>query len=285
MTDTTDQVVEQPAPDAIASDLAETPIEEQAESSTAVNDADESPDHEPKKSRGVQVRIDELTRNWREAERREAALLDMLQRQQTPAKPEAVVEDKPKPTPKLEDFNYDEAAYQAALFQHVKDEAARAAREELRQEKAREQEQAKKQTFKQRETDFAKANPDYFAITRDPSLPFTRELVELVSESEKGPELFHHLAKNRDLVERLSGLSLVAAAREVGRLEAKLDVPPPAPALKPAVSKAPPPPPKIDATDATPTLRTTDASGDAMSDAEWVKAESARLARKVKRNA
>src|ERR1043165_6274060 len=184
MTDTTEQVVEQPAPDAIAPEIDQ----EQAESSPAVNDADESSDPKPK---GVQKRIDELTRNWREAERREAALMAMLERQQSPTKSEPVAEEKPKPTPKLEDFNYDEAAYQAALFQHVKDEAARAARDELRQEKAREQEQAKKQTFKQRETDFSKENPDYFTVTRDPSLPFTRDLVELVAESEKSPEILH----------------------------------------------------------------------------------------------
>jgi hypothetical protein len=277
MTDTTEQVVDQPAPDAIEPELVETPAEEQAESSPAVNDADESSEPKPK---GVQKRIDELTRNWREAERREAALMEMLQRQQAPAKPEPVVEDKPKPTPKLEDFNYDEAAYQAALFQHVKDEAARAAREELRQERTREQEQAKKQTFKQRETDFAKANPDYFAVTRDPSLPFTRDIVEMASESENGPELLLHLAKNRELAERIAGLSPVAAARELGRIEARLEKPPaPAPAPKP-VSKAPPPPPKIDATDAAPSFRTTDPSGDVLSDDEWVKAERKRLARK-----
>lgn len=279
--DTTEQVVEQPAPDAIEPEL-ETPVEEHAESSTAVNDADESSEPKPK---GVQKRIDELTRNWREAERREAALMAMLQRQQSPAKQDPVVEETPKAPPKLEDFNYDEAAYQAALFKHVKDEAAKAARDELQQERTREKEQAKKLTFKQRETDFAKANPDYFTVTRDPSLPFTRDLVEMASESENGPELLLHLAKNRDLAERISGLSAVAAAREIGRIEASLEKPPaPAPAPKP-VSKAPPPPPKIEATDATPRVSTTSPDSDKLSDDEWVKAEQARLARKVKRNA
>ncbi len=280
MTDTTEQaLVETPAPDAIAPETDE--VEGQAESSPAVNDADESSDPKPK---GVQKRIDELTRNWREAERREAALLAMLERQQSPAKPDPVVEEKPKPAPKLEDFNYDEAAYQAALFQHVKDEAARAAREELQQERAREKEQAKKQTFRQRETDFAKANSDYLTLTRDPSLPFTRGLLELVSESEKGPDLLYHLAKNRDAAERIAGLSPVAAAREIGRLEAMFEKPVPAPAPKPAISKAPPPPPKIEATDSTPRVSTTSAESDKLSDDEWVKAERARLARKVKRN-
>lgn len=283
MNETTEQaVVDTPAPDAIAPDQPEQVEQVNAESSPAVNDADDSSKPKPK-GNGVQGRIDELTRNWREAERREAALLDMLQRQQTPAKPEAVAEEKPNPVPKLEDFNYDEAAYQAALFQHVKDEAARAAREEFRQERAREQEQTKKQTFKQREAEFAKTNPDYFTLTREPSLPLTKAIVELVAESENGPELFLHLAKNREITERLAGLSPVAAAREIGRLEAKLEKPAPAPAPKPAVSKAPPPPPKIEGTDPTPRISTTDPDSDKLSDDEWVKAEQARLKRRANR--
>lgn len=284
MIDTTEQVVEQPAPDAIEPEQPETEVPAEAESSPAVNDADESSKSKPK-GNGIQGRIDELTRNWREAERREAALLAMLGRQQTPAKPDPVVEDEPKPAPKLEDYNYDEAAYQAALFQHVKAEAARAAREELQQERTREKEQAKKQTFRQRETDFAKANPDYLTLTRDPSLPFTRELVDLVAESEKGPDVLYHLANNRDLADRIAGLSPVGAAREIGRIEAMLEKPAPAPAPKPAISKAPPPPPKIEATDSTPRVSTTSPDSDTLTDDEWVKAERARLARKVKRNA
>jgi flagellar biosynthesis GTPase FlhF len=272
MTDTTEQVVEQPAPDAIAP--APVTDQAQAESSPAVNDADESSEPRPK---GVQKRIDELTRNWREAERREAALLDMLQRQQTPAKQEAVPE-MPKAVPKLEDFNYDEASYQTALFKHVKDEAAQAARDELQQERTREKEQAKKQTFKQRETDFAKANPDYISLTRDPSLPFTRAIVELTAESEKGPEVLYYLAKNREIADRIAELSPVAAAREIGRIEAKLEKPPaPTPPLpRPApVSQAPPPPPRLETSE--PAI---EKDPDQMSMGDWLKWRNKQLSRK-----
>jgi hypothetical protein len=283
MTDTTEQVVDQPAPDAIAPDQDEQLEQANAESSPAVNDADESTKPKPK-GNGIQGRIDELTRLRYDAERDRDYWREMATRQQPQAKPEPAKPEAPKPAPKLEDFNYDEAAYQAALFEHVKGEAARAAREELQQERAREKDQAKRQTFKQRETDFAKANPDYFTITRDRSLPFTQDLVELAAESEKGPEILHHLAMNRDLAEQIAGLSPVAVAREIGRLEARFEKPAaPAPVPKP-VSKAPPPPPKIEATDATPRVSTTSAESDKLSDDEWVKAERARLSRKVKRN-
>lgn len=273
MTETTEQaVVETPAPDAIAP--VETTQQVQAESSPAVNDADESSDPKPK---GVQKRIDELTRLRYDAERDRDYWRQLALQQQPQAKPEPAKPEAPKPTPKLEDFNYDEAAYQAALFQHVKDEAARAAREELQQERTREKEQAKKQTFKQRETDFAKANPDYIAITRDPSLPFTRELVELAAESEKGPEVLYYLAKNREIADRIAELSPVAQAREIGRIEAKLEKPSaPAPPPKPAVSQAPPPPPRLEATE--PAVEKTP---DQMSTKEWLRMREKQLRKKA----
>lgn len=285
MTDTTEQdLVEIPAPDAIAPEQDEQLEQDNAESSPAVTDADDGSKPKPKGS-GVQGRIDELTKLRYDAERDRDYWRDMATRQPAPAKQEAAKPEAPKPPPKLEDFNYDEVAYQAALFEHVKGEAARAARDELQQERTREKEQAKRQTFKQRETDFAKANPDYFSVTRDPSLPFTRELVELAAESDKGPEVLLYLAKNREIADRIAELTPVQAARELGRLEAKFEKPPaPAPAPKP-VSKAPPPPPTIEATDATPRVSTTSADSDKLSDDDWVKAERARLARKVKRNA
>lgn len=273
MTNTTEQVVDQPAPDAIAPEQTDQVEQVQADSSTAADDADDSSAPKPK---GVQKRIDELTRLRYDAERDRDYWRQLAIQQQPQAKPEPAKVETPKPAPKLEDFNYDEAAYQAALFQHVKDEAARVARDELQQERSREKEQAKKQTFKQRETDFAKANPDYFTITRDPSLPFTRDLVELAAESEHGPEVLHYLAKNREIADRIAELSPVAAAREIGRIEAKLEKPQaPAPAPKPAVSKAPPPPPRIEATEPA-----VEKDPDQMSTNEWLKWREKQLARK-----
>lgn len=275
MTDTTEQVVDQPATDAIAPTTAETPEPVQAESSPAVNDADESAEPKPK---GVQKRIDELTRLRYDAERDRDYWRQLALQQQAPAKQEPAKVETPKPAPKLEEFNYDEAAYQTALYQHVKDEAARVAREEVQQERTREKEQAKKQTFRQRETDFAKANPDYITITRDPSLPFTRELVELAAESEKGPEVLYYLAKNRDIADRIAELSPVAAAREIGRIEARLEKPATPPALpppKPAVSQAPPPPPRLEASEPA-----VEADPDKMPMRDWLKWRNKQLSRK-----
>jgi hypothetical protein len=55
------------------------------------------------------------------------------------------------------------------------------------------------------------------------------------------------LGKNRELGEAIAALPPLAMAREIGRLEARLAEPPPAP--KPKLTQAPPPPPKIEASE------------------------------------
>jgi preprotein translocase subunit SecA len=63
-------------------------------------------------------------------------------------------------------------------------------------------------------------------------------LTDAILTSDRGPEVAYHLAKNPALAERLNRLSPIAAAREIGRIEAALEKsspgttrkPPPAPA-------------------------------------------------------
>jgi hypothetical protein len=270
MTDTTEQVVEQPAPDAIAP--APVTDQAQAESSPAVNDADESSEPKPK---GVQKRIDELTRNWREAERREAALLDMLQRQQTPAKQEAAPE-KPKTLPKLEDFNYDEAAYQVALFNHASTEAARQVREELKREEQQREQQERVKSWKTRETEFKAKTPDYESVAH--YAPMSDAMVQVITESDIGPEIAYFLGKNLDTAQRIAQLDPVKAAREIGRIEAKLEKPPaptPPPPRPAPVSQAPPPPPRLETSE--PAI---DKDPDQMSMGDWLKWRNKQLSRK-----
>jgi hypothetical protein len=52
-----------------------------------------------------------------------------------------------------------------------------------------------------------------------------------------------YLAEHREVATQIAALPPMAAAREMGRIEAKLSAPTPAP----VVSKAPAPPPKIEA--------------------------------------
>lgn len=82
------------------------------------------------------------------------------------------------------------------------------------------------------------------------------EVVEAIQESAHGPELLYHLAKNRDVLDRLRKLSPTRFIAELGKLEAKWEEAPKsaepgsgqklsdvgtAPATTPAVSRAPAP--------------------------------------------
>lgn len=276
MTDTTEQaVVETPAPDAIAPTTAETPEPVQAESSPAVNDADESSEQRPK---GVQKRIDELTRLRYDAERDRDYWRQLALQQQPQAKPEPARPEAPKPVPKLEDFNYDEAAYQAALFEHASAEAARKVREELRRETEQQQKQERVKSWKTRETEFKAKNPDYEQVAY--YAPISDAMAEVIQESELGPAIAYYLGKNTAEAEQIAQLDSVRAARALGRIEAKLEQPATPPPSKPAVSKAPPPPPRIEAVDTAVTVRADSPESDKLSDSEWLKLRNKQLARK-----
>lgn len=229
--------------------LVATPVVEEitstAESTPAVTDANEKPAPAPTEE-PVQKRIDKLTWQARQAERERDFFRDQLQRQ-TPAKPEPVAAEAPKPPPKLEDFNYDEAAYQAALTAHVTAEAARQVREEFRKEQEQLTQKQKVESWRKRESEFAAKTPDY----QDKAYyaPIPDKAVDIIRDCENGPAIAYYLGEHPDEARALDGLSEPAMARAIGRIEAKLETPPaPAPAPKP-VSKAPPPPPKIEATE------------------------------------
>lgn len=276
---TPESQVELPAPDASV-EQPEDGLPNEAESSTA---AEESGDSSPRpKKDGVSERINELTRLRREAERNAQYWREQAMRQ-TPAKPETVTTEAPKAAPKLEDFNYDEAAYQAALTAHVTTEAARQVREEFRKEQEQLTQKQKVESWRKRAADFSAKTPDYEDTAYGAPIP--DEAADIIMDCENGPEIAYYLGKHPDEAKALEGMSEAGMARAIGRLEVRLSVPPaPAPAPKP-VSKAPPPTPKIEATEGAPRVSTTSPDSDSMSDAEWVKAEQARLARKVKRNA
>jgi hypothetical protein len=216
-----------------------------AESTPAVTDANEKPVTPPAEE-PVQKRINQLTWQARQAERERDFFRDQLQRQ-TPAKPEPVAAEGPKAAPKLEDFNFDEVAYQAALTAHVTAEAARQVREEFRKEQEQLTQKQKVESWRKRESEFAAKTPDYQDTAYYAPIP--DGAAEIIKDCENGPEIAYYLGKHPDEAKALHGLSEAAMARAIGRIEAKLEVPPaPVPAPKP-VSKAPPPPPKIEATE------------------------------------
>lgn len=183
----------------------------------------------PKKDNSVQKRFDELTRKSREAER-EAAF--WRERALGSNKPETQLEE-----PKIEDFedakDYIKAAAKYAIQEEKKAEAA---------ERSREAEakvlEAKSNSWAERQSSVRESISDYDEVVSGADLPVSNHVRDALLDSEKGPELVYHFAKNPDVLDRLNSLPERQAAMEIGRLEARLTTPEAAP--KP-ISNAPPP--------------------------------------------
>jgi hypothetical protein len=155
------------------------------------------------------------------------------------------------------------------VFDQAEKRSTEAAKQALREERETRGQGRRTSSFASRESEFAKTVSDYREVTRNPSLPMTQGMVEAIAESEDGPALAYHLGKNPEIAEKLASLPPVAAAREIGKIEARLAYEREKAKQKPVVSNAPPPPPQIAAGDASPKVSSTDPESDRLSDEEW----------------
>lgn len=222
--------VEAPAP--APNEDPEAPVKEEG----AVPEAgEEQPRDEKGKFKSpTQSRMDELTRARREAER-EAAYWRARANPETPEEPAA------KPVAK--DFeSYDE--FTEALTDWKAEQAVakalKARDTETAQSAEQRAQQTKAETFAERQAQAKTSIADYDAVVGAADVPVAQHVAEAILESNKGPELLYHLAKHPELAERLSGMSVREADREIGRIEASLGSSKPATVTKPA-SNAPAP--------------------------------------------
>ncbi len=247
-----------------------------AESATAVIEPDEATE---KAKAGVQKRFDELTRDKyaerraRENAEREAAY--WRDKAEKPAAPVAVVA-KPKT---LADFDFDEGAYASHLRQEAVQDARKAVADEMKREREAQTAQTRQTKWLERVATFSKSAPDFDQVVfQQNDLPISAHMAEVISEREDGPALAYYLGQNPEVASAISRLSPGLAGAELGEIAASLKVEKTKPV--PVVSKAPPPVPRIEGSDAGPPVRTTDPSGDKLSDDEWFAAERKRLSRK-----
>lgn len=186
----------------------------------------------------ITKRLSKAQRSW---ERERKQLLDGIiatKRGDTPQAPQgAAPVDEGRPDPaKFTDF---QSYMQAEVAYGVKQKLA-----ELQRDSAAQGQQAieaqRRQILaqgvqKQFEAGVEKYS-DFEELVSDPDLPITQAMAEVLAESDVGADLAYYLAKNPKEAERIARLPAVSAARELGKLEAKLPT-----LTAPAVSKAPPP--------------------------------------------
>lgn len=192
----------------------------------------------PKKKGGFQKKLE---RKDREIE----FLREQLMRQQQPQQPEKPAEKTvAKDTkPKSEDFE-SHSDYIEALTDWKVEQKAQELTQKSQQEAVKSAYKTKLDEFQAKTKDFAKSVEDYQDVIDDASdVMIPVGLQEAILESDAGPEILYTLAKNKTELMRISKLSLVAQAKEIGKLEAKLAKPE---EKKPEVKTktAAPPPPK-----------------------------------------
>ena len=79
------------------------------------------------------------------------------------------------------------------------------------------------QTYNSRAAEFAKTNADFAQILKETDdVPCASEVHQICLESEVGPAIAYHLAKNVDELERINALSPHRRMIELGKLEDKL---------------------------------------------------------------
>lgn len=227
--------------------VVETPAADAPNSQAAAPDTTQDREANGRFKNPVQPRIDELTRKVRENEREAAYWRARAEAAAAPPK-----EPPKKPTPDQFD---DYGAYVEALTDFKADEKVNTALD-AREKAAAEKQQAQTRvtTWNERVIEARKSIPDYDAVMAASDVPVADHVLDELRESELGPQLAYHLDKNPDVAEKLNNMKPRQAAREIGRLEAKLlstasanpdpvEVPkeaePPAPKVK--TTNAPPP--------------------------------------------
>ena len=254
-------------------------IEEAQQSTESIGDdtAVEAKDSKPK---GVQKRIDELVKQREEERRRADRLEKMLERQLMAGQqqPQLQPKEEPAPEPTPEQFETYEQYVRASAKYEAEKAAARIAEERFQKETERRRtEEANRST--QDKIRIAKEKySDFEEVALDPTLPITPSMAEAIMDSEFSADLAYHLGQNRSEAEKISRMSPIAAARALGKIEAKFEreaTAAPIPLEPKRVSKAPEPVKPLATSADTPNK-----DPDKMSTEEWLRWRNTQLGRK-----
>ena len=217
-----------PAEDADAS-VSEEIRDIEAESESSTDDVQE----EKPQPKGVQKRLNELTANWREEQRRARALeeqnAELLRKVLAGDKsPESSAPAQPADAePAPESFQtYEE--YIKAVGKWSARQELKAEREQAQQREKMLQDNARLVQHLGREQKFAATVPDYDEVVRNPSLSITQTMLDEAMEMDDGPQVLYALGQNPAEAARIAELtSPRAVSRELGRFAARAAMPQP----------------------------------------------------------
>ena len=237
-TDAPDANTAAPAPEEPAPPDSAPAVPEIPETTTPEEEDEEAP---VPLSKGVQRRIDRLTRQREEARRAQAALEERLRMLEQGYQRPAPEPPTAPPSQDPADYATQEEWIEARIQQSLAREREQWQLEQLRQRQQQEQ-QARDAQWATREQTFKQQHPDYEERLQEVLPRLSPQLGQGLSDSEMAPELVYHLARHPDELQRLNGLQPLALSRALGRLEQQLSAPPPARPTSPTPKPAPPTP-------------------------------------------
>jgi hypothetical protein len=236
MTDAT--IVEPSVPEALTSEPVSTPDTEAVISDVSTSESTGSlpvpadPDDEAPRKNRAQERIEDLVAERNAAKEyadywRERALEVMNQGKQAPqALPEPEVPQVPDLAPTLEQFNYDQKAWSAALSDWSRQTARTEYAKQQEQNAAQQAKASLENAFQERVDVFKTDHPDFDIVMANPKLPrLDQTAVFMIINSEHGAAISYELGKNPDLATRISRMSAAQQALAIGRLENKVTQP------------------------------------------------------------
>jgi hypothetical protein len=168
------------------------------------------------KPKGVKSRIDKLVREREDARREAAEKTREAEHYRRLAEEKAKTPPKEDTRPQQGDFeNYDD--YVEALADWKTRSTTRQIMEEERaQIRAEERQRQVDEHF-----DAARKRiPDFDEVTRNATA--SDHVLDIIGESDLVAELAYHLGKNPETVRKLDAMSPTAAAREIGKIEARI---------------------------------------------------------------
>ena len=156
--------------------------------------------------------------------------------------------------------------------------AAQKAEQLLEQREQRRQQSELLESYHDKEEKAREKYDDFAQVAYNPNLPITDVMAQSIQSSDIGPDVAYHLGANPKEAERISRLSPLMQAKEIGKLEAKLASDPP---VK-KTSNAPSPISPITArSTGSPAYDTTDPrSIKTMSTSDWIEADRQRQMKK-----
>jgi len=175
------------------------------------------------------------------------------------------------PTASVDQFESPEAYAEALALQK--------AEELIAKREAAKQQSAVLESYQEREEAARDKYDDFEQVAYNPKLPITNVMAETIQSSDIGPELAYYLGSNPKEADRISRMTPLSQAKEIGRIEAKLAADPP---VKRTTSAPAPISPVTARSSGAPAYDTTDPrSTKTMTDSQWIEAERARQMKKM----